>query len=135
MRKMTFRSWVYILERAACRTSKKAFDVVITCEVMEHLNFKPLPVFNERSRVMKDGGFPYIGMLNQASIFNRMKLLQGKSVPNPIPDYFKQFDRSDNMIVGSHWREYKMLEPIEIYERIAFSVVDGFFYQPKYSFS
>jgi SAM-dependent methyltransferase len=99
------------------------FDAVIICEVIEHLNFNPLPVLREINRVMKNGGYIYIGMPNQASIINRIKLLRGESVHNPISDYFKQLDKNENMPVGLHWREYTLRETTEMIEQMGFRTV------------
>lgn len=35
-------------------------DLVIACEVLEHLNFNPLPVIDEINRVLKVNGYLYI---------------------------------------------------------------------------
>ncbi len=78
-----------------------AFDAVIACEVFEHFNFNPLPVLAEISRVLKDGGWLYLAMPNQAHLRSRIKAMLGKSVRDPITMYFKQTgpegkqDRSD----------------------------------------
>ena len=66
-----------------------SFDAVIICEVIEHLNFNPLPVLQEINRVMKKDGYLYIGMPNQARIQNRIKLLLGRSVHTPVDEFLK----------------------------------------------
>jgi len=104
------------------------FDCVIICEVLEHLNFNPLPVLLEINRVLKTGGFIYIGMPNLASFNRRVDLLFGKSIHNSINDYFLQLDKKANMIVGIHWREYTMLETINMIEKM------GFIPEKKYYF-
>jgi len=103
-------------------------DVVIACEVMEHLNFNPLPALQEISRVLKKDGHFYVAMPNQSNIVNRVKLLLGKSIHNPIDDYFKQLDRNDNMIVGLHWREYTLPETVELLERMGFTPVRKYYF-------
>jgi len=105
-----------------------SFDVVIICEVIEHLNFNPLLVLKEINRILKKGGCIYIGMPNQAYILNRIKLLVGKSIHNKIDDYFSRFDRSCNMIVGLHWREYTLVETVELIEKMGFNSVNGYYY-------
>ena len=65
-----------------------SMDAVVMCEVLEHLNFNPLPVLLEINRVLKDNGIIYIGMPNQASLGNCLLLLFGKSIHNSISDFF-----------------------------------------------
>jgi SAM-dependent methyltransferase len=105
-------------------------DAVVMCEVLEHFNFNPLPVLQEINRVLKVGGFVYIGMPNQASLHKRINLLLGRSVHNSIDDFFKQLDRKDNMIVGLHWREYTMGETVEMIEKMGFEAVKRYYFQP-----
>ena len=105
-----------------------SFDAVIFCEVMEHWNFNPLPVLQEVNRVLKTGGYVYIGMPNQAGIANRMKLLLGSSIHNPVGDFFKQLDRRSNMIVGLHWREYTQQEAVDLIEGMGFETTAKYFF-------
>jgi len=104
------------------------FDCVILCEVLEHLNFNPLPVLLEINRVLKEGGIIYIGMPNLASIHRRIALLMGRSIHNPIDDFLKQLDRNTNMIVGIHWREYTMIETREITEKMGFALEQSYYF-------
>lgn len=105
----------------------ECFDAVILCEVIEHLNFNPLPVLREINRVVKKDGFIYIGMPNQSHIIKRLQLLRGKSIHNPIDHYFKQLDRNDNVIVGLHWREYTLSETIQMIEAMGFHAVNSYY--------
>ena len=107
----------------------KSLDAVVICEVIEHLNFNPLPVLQEINRVLKDEGNIYIGMPNQASLGNRLRLLLGRSIHNPVEDFVKQLDRNDNMIVGLHWREYTLNETIELIMKMGFDIVGKYYFQ------
>jgi len=111
-----------------------SFDAVIICEVIEHLSFNPLPVLQEINRVLKNGGYIYIGMPNQASLVNRVNLLFGISIHNPIEDFFKQLDRNCNLIVGLHWREYTLNETIQLVQKMGFDTVTKYFFFPKGQF-
>jgi SAM-dependent methyltransferase len=104
------------------------FDAVVACEVIEHLNFNPLPVLQEFNRVLKPGGYLYLGTPNQADFFHRLRLLRGRSIRNPIEDFFAQLDASRNMIVGLHWREYTIAELSELVERMGFGVHRAYHY-------
>jgi SAM-dependent methyltransferase len=116
------------LRRAPLPYPPESFDAVIFCEVMEHWNFNPLPVLQEVNRVLKTGGCVYIGMPNQAGIANRLNLLLGRSIHNPVGDFFRQLDRNDNMIVGLHWREYTQQEAVQLIERMGFEAIAAYFY-------
>lgn len=108
-----------------------SFDAIIICEVMEHLNFNPLPIMQEMNRILKKGGHLYIGMPNQSHILNRIKLLFGESIHNPIDDFFYQLDHSVNMIVGLHWREYTLNETIYMIEKMGFKSIKAYYFIEK----
>ncbi len=108
-----------------------SLDIVIICEVIEHLNFNPLPVLMEINRVLKNDGYIYIGMPNQSRIQNRLKLLLGKTIHSPIGHFFKQLDRNDNMIVGLHWREYTLIEVIQMIEKMGFETIKKYYFIGK----
>jgi len=101
----------------------ESFDAVIICEVIEHLNFNPLPILLEISRLVRPGGYVYVAMPNFSSLSNRMKVLRGQSPSNPISDYLVQLDRRRNMEVGLHWREYTARETCEMLEVVGFRPV------------
>jgi len=103
--------------------ASESFDAVIICEVVEHLNFNPLPVLLEISRVVRTGGYVYLAMPNFSSLTNRVRVLRGRSPHNPIPDYMAQLDRRRNMEVGLHWREYTARESCEMLEIVGFRPV------------
>ena len=107
-----------------------SFDAVIICEVIEHLNFNPLPVLKEINRVLKKDGLVYIGMPNQTSLSNRIKLFLGQSIHNPIEDFFNQLNKKKNMIVGLHWREYTLNETTQIIESMGFNIVRKYYFSP-----
>jgi len=108
-----------------------AFDAVIICEVIEHLNFNPLLVLHELNRVLSTGGLLYIGMPNHASIRNRVRVVTGRSLHNSIDDYFAQLDPTKNMLVGLHWREYTLDETKDLVTRIGFRVERAYFFYEK----
>ena len=104
------------------------FDTVIICEVLEHLNFNPLPVLQEINRVLKTNGILYIGMPNQVQLLMRLKLLFGKSVHPPIDDFFRQLSKNNNIIFDLHWREYTISETSEMIERLGFQTIDKYYF-------
>lgn len=109
----------------------ESFDGVLLCEVMEHFNFNPLPALQEINRVLRPGGYAYVAMPNQSSLAHRLALLRGLSIRNPVRDFFRQLDASQNMLVGLHWREYTLAETVEIFEAMGFRARQtAYFYHP-----
>lgn len=104
------------------------FDLVIMCETLEHLNFNPVPVLLEINRVLRKGGVLYLSLPNLASLVNRVKLLLGQSIHNPISDFFAQLSDKDNMIVGLHWREYTGSELVEFVKEVGFQVDKHYYF-------
>jgi hypothetical protein len=98
------------------------------CETLEHLNFNPLPVLFEINRVLKINGIFYLSLPNLAKGRNRINMLLGRSINNPINDYFAQLGRKGNMIVGIHWREYTAKEVKEMLEKLGFEVHKHYLY-------
>ncbi len=107
----------------------ESFDAVIICEVIEHLNFNPLPVLQEINRVLKKNGVLYLAIPNQGWIMNRVKLLFGKSIHPPVQQFFDQLDKSKNHIVSLHWREYTMHETVELLQRTNFTIAKNYFFR------
>jgi SAM-dependent methyltransferase len=107
------------------------FDLVIICEVIEHLNFNPLPLLSDISRVLKNDGYLYISMPNQSNIGNRIMLATGKSIHNPIDDFFRQLDRKSNMVVALHWREYTLSETLLMIEKMGFKAILKYYFAEK----
>lgn len=112
--------------------SSEEFDAVIMCEVLEHLNFNPLPVIKEINRILKKGGLLYITLPNLLRSVNVLQLaLYGKSIHNPIKDFFTQLSSTEgNKIVGLHWREYTSAELKEMLEEMNFLIVRQYYEEP-----
>ena len=105
-----------------------SYDLVIMCETLEHLNFNPVPVMLEVNRVLKTGGKLYLSLPNLASLVNRAKLLLGRSIHNPVDDFFQQLGDDSNMLVGVHWREYAGNELVELVRRTGFHVDQHYYF-------
>jgi len=98
------------------------FDAVILSEVIEHLNFNPLPVLQEINRILKKDGIFYITTPNQVNFINRIKIILGRSIRNPISDSVTQLDQTKHTICGIHWREYTLEELIQLLEITGFTI-------------
>ncbi len=106
----------------------QSFDLVIMCETLEHLNFNPLPVLTEINRVLNTNGILYLSLPNLASLVNRVKLLRGQSIHNPITDFVAQLATEANMIVGIHWREYAGSEIDELLQLCGFNIQRHYYF-------
>lgn len=98
------------------------YDLVIMCETLEHLNFNPLPALSEVSRSLRPGGRLYLALPNLASLPNRVHLMCGGSIHDPIKSFSEQLSRFGNMIVGIHWREYTRQELFELMAHVSLKV-------------
>jgi len=100
------------------------FDAVILSEVIEHLNFNPLPVLQEINRILKKDGILYVTTPNQVNLMNRIKIVLGRSIRNSISDSVTQLDQAKHTICGIHWREYTLEELIQLLEITGFTLLD-----------
>jgi SAM-dependent methyltransferase len=104
------------------------FDAIIMCEVLEHLNFNPLPLIKEINRVGAPHSLFYLSLPNLAYYKNRLELLFGHSVLQPIQDYFNQLDPSQLEIVNGHWREYTGPEIVDILQRMGYEILRHYYF-------
>jgi len=81
-----------------------SFDYVTYLDVIEHHHRSPKRVLDEIHRVLKPGGCLIITTPNQASIYNRLRLLRGGSVSDPFEYFFKAAAEMDPY--PGHHREY-----------------------------
>ena len=107
-----------------------SFDCVVMCETLEHLNFNPIPVLQEIYRILIPGGYLYLALPNLCSLENRLKLLTGKSIHNPIDDFFAQLNPKCNFSVGLHWREYTKKELVYLLSKTGFEDLKHSFFHP-----
>ena len=105
-----------------------AFDVIIMCEVLEHLNFNPLPLLKEINRIGSLHSIFYLSLPNAAQIRSRFKALRGKALGIPITEFFTQLDPRSSEIVNGHWREYTGPEIREILERLGYRIEKQYYF-------
>jgi SAM-dependent methyltransferase len=97
-----------------------AFNFVTYTDVIEHHSFSSKRVLREIHRVLAPGGRLILLTPNHASIYNRFKLLAGRSVHDDL-DYF--FDTSaEDAVYDGHHREYTRAEVKTILQRTEFRV-------------
>lgn len=105
------------------------FDVILCCEVLEHLNFNPIPVLAEFNRVLAMGGFMYLAVPNLASLNHRLNLLRGGSIHYPVSAFFDHALKPGNP-VGIHWREYNHSEARELLTGTGFTIEKQYLFDP-----
>ena len=96
----------------------KKYDVVLCCEVIEHLPISMDTMFEFLNSLVKMGGNVLIQTPNAVSLKNRLAMLMGK---NPFPLIDKTSIHYHN-----HIREYTLPELIRIAESNGFAVVKNF---------
>lgn len=89
------------------------FDVVLFCEVLEHLTNDPLAALMEIRRVLKPGGRLVLTTPNAACSKNVLKVVQGKNVNDRYSAYGPY---------GRHNREYTPAEVADLLELTGYSV-------------
>src|SRR5579863_3382804 len=99
-----------------------SFDYVSYLDVIEHHPHSPKRVLEEIRRVLKPGGCVIISTPNQASIYNRITLLMGRSVSDPF-DYFFESTAQMTPYPGHH-REYVRPELQSALAASGFRVLD-----------
>ena len=105
-----------------------SFDVIIMCEVLEHLNFNPLPLLKEINRIGSPNSLLYLSLPNVAQIRNRIAVLRGKALGISIAEFFTQLDPQSSEIVNGHWREYTAAEIREILERLGYRIEKQYYF-------
>ena len=105
-----------------------AFDLLICWEAMEHFNFNPVPFVRDVHRVLKPGGVACITVPNVANGMNRLKLLLGRNVLQPV----SSFIRTADYIVGRkkkhleyHWHEYTLDELVSLFQQLGFEIASA----------
>jgi SAM-dependent methyltransferase len=105
-----------------------SFEVIIMCEVLEHLNFNPLPLLKEINRIGSPNSIFYLSLPNAAQIYNRIRVLRGKALGVEIEEFFTQLDPQSSEIVNGHWREYTGSEVREILERLGYRIEKQYYF-------
>ncbi len=100
--------------------SGESFDLIIFNEVIEHLNFNPIPLLREFNRILKINGKIYCATPNLISAKNICRMLTGKGYLNPIEHLIWNLEPGTGMSVGLHWREWSREELVELFKCAGF---------------
>ncbi len=102
--------WQYLdLARDIVHVPAEPYDLVILCEVIEHVSRSPVDVLRELRRWLRPGGALLMSTVNLARLSNRIRLLAGRGL-------FAQFQPGE--FVMGHYREYSV-EEVKEYVRLA----------------
>lgn len=91
------------------------FDMVLCCEILEHLALDPTQMLYEVHRVLKPGGHLLLTTPNVLAFQNLQRLAMGKNIYDQYSGYG---------IYGRHNREYAPLELIQLLHACHFRVVE-----------
>lgn len=64
----------------------ESFDAIVLSEVLEHLNYSPLPMFREIRRVLRPGGILLISTPNPSGLGRLIGLARGRAMMEPHID-------------------------------------------------
>lgn len=104
------------------------FDVIVMCEVLEHLNFNPLPLLKEINRIGAPGSLFYLSMPNASSIYHRVHVARGNTGGVQVSEFFEQLDPTNSLIANGHWREYTAAETRQMLEQLGYRIADQYFF-------
>lgn len=100
----------------------KTFDVVLCCEILEHLPFSPSHMLHEINRVLKKKGELILTTPNILGIGKVLQILRGRNIYAPL---------SRATIYGRHNREYTPDEVSKLLCLSNFKVVETVFANPR----
>lgn len=102
------------VERDTFPYPNNEFDIVLFCEILEHLTLDPTYALNEIHRVLKSEGYLLLTTPNVLACQNFLKLAIGQNI----------YDRySGYGVYGRHNREYTPQEVIRLLQVCGFEVV------------
>jgi SAM-dependent methyltransferase len=101
------------IEDAAFPFEDESFEVVLLCEVLEHLQSDPLQVLLEIKRVLKHGGTLILTTPNVSRLENVCRMIAGVNIYDPYSGYGPY---------GRHNREYNKHDLARLLEYAGFQV-------------
>ncbi|MEM4216731.1 MAG: class I SAM-dependent methyltransferase [Candidatus Methanomethylicaceae archaeon] len=120
----TLRMQVCALESDVYPYEDDFFDAVTSFDVIEHLPGSPRHYLMEIYRVLKPGGVFFLSTPNVASLANRVLLLMGRSIYNPLNEWFDPPGDEDSSEFSGHWREYSVSELVYMVQAVGFQVLE-----------
>lgn len=96
------------LEQSPYPFAEGVFDAVVMTEVFEHLRDYPVTALAEAKRILRPGGYLYLTTPNAAYLGNRLRLLLGRNIATPLPDWI------GGLPFARHAREYTFSEILQL---------------------
>jgi len=117
--KFTLKEYGFNVEQNGWPFPDDTFDLVIGCELVEHLAMDPMALFAEANRILKPGGRLFISTPNAASLQNFIKLAAFQ--PASLAPHFR---RPPTMarLYERHNREYSPFTLAELYKAAGFEI-------------
>ena len=105
------------LEESRFPYDDATFDVVLFCEILEHLLMDPLHTLREIRRVLKPGGLVVVTTPNVARMWNVLAMADGLSIYDPYSGFGPY---------GRHNREYSLHELVQLLRFCGFETETAF---------
>jgi 2-polyprenyl-3-methyl-5-hydroxy-6-metoxy-1,4-benzoquinol methylase len=90
------------------KDTEEQYDLVLFTEILEHITFNPIALWESIYKVIKNGGYVYISTPNSFALPNFLRnlknLLLFKSIGITVPDIL------DKVTYGHHWKEFSTSE-------------------------
>ncbi len=109
-----FRFGNFNVEKEEFPFKKKSYDLVLFCEIIEHLTVDPVHSLVQINRLLTDGGYLIITTPNVLRYENILKLIRGSN----IYDHYSGYGA-----YGRHNREYTPAELRLLVESLGFRIV------------
>jgi SAM-dependent methyltransferase len=98
------------------------FDLIVFNEVLEHLNFNPIPLLKEFNRLLINGGRVYCATPNLLAAKNVSLIFRRKGYLNSVEALVSNLQPNSGMSVGLHWREWAKDELIDLFTVAGFKL-------------
>ncbi len=105
------------VERSVFPYNDDEFEVVLCCEIIEHLLLNPTHMLYEIHRILKPNGCLIITTPNALRLTNVLRLLTGKNIYDPYSGYGAY---------GRHNREYSLKELVHLLRECNYEIIKVF---------